>query len=53
MYKVAQLRAKVVLDRVKEIHGELGGEDWSVAERRAFRPAFIKAYLARMTRRKA
>jgi predicted component of type VI protein secretion system len=52
MYKVAQLRAKAVLDRVKEIHGELGGEDWSVAERRAFRPAFIKAYLARMTRRK-
>ncbi|MEP0548441.1 MAG: FHA domain-containing protein [Rhodothermales bacterium] len=52
MYKVAQFRSPVVLDRLKEIHRELGGEDWSVAERRAFRPAFIKAYLARMTRRK-
>ncbi len=52
MYKVPQLRSPVVLERVKEIHRELGGEDWSVAERRVFRPAFIKAYLARMTRRK-
>jgi len=24
-------------------------EDWAVVERRIFRPAFIKAYLARMT----
>jgi hypothetical protein len=53
MYRVAQLRAKAVVDRLKEIHHELGGEDWSVAERRAFRPAFIKAYLARMTRRRS
>jgi predicted component of type VI protein secretion system len=53
MYKVPQLRAAAVLERVKETHRELGGEDWSVAERRAFRPAFIKAYLARMTRRKS
>jgi hypothetical protein len=53
MYKVPQLRAGVVVERVKELHRELGGEDWSVAERRAFRPAFIKAYLARMTRRKS
>ncbi len=53
VYKVPQLRSVAVLDRLKEIHHELGGEDWSVAERRAFRPAFIKAYLARMTRRRA
>ena len=52
MYKVAQFRSPVVLERVKAIHHELGGEDWSVAERRVFRPAFIKAYLARMTRRR-
>lgn len=32
----------------KKLH-ELRAEDWSVAERRIFRPAFIKAYLARMT----
>lgn len=51
MYKVPQLRASAVLERLKETHRELGGEDWSVAERRAFRPAFIKAYLARMSRR--
>ncbi len=28
---------------------ELRSEEWSVAERRVYRPAFIKAYLARMT----
>ena len=53
MYKMAQFRSPVVLEKLKEIHHELGGEDWSVAERRVFRPAFIKAYLARMTRRKS
>lgn len=53
MYKVPQLRSSAVLERIKETHRELSGEDWSVAERRAFRPAFIKAYLARMTRRKS
>ncbi len=53
MYKVPQFRSSAVLERLKEAHRELGGEDWSVAERRAFRPAFIKAYLARMTRRRS
>lgn len=53
MYKVPQLRAAAVVERLKETHRELSGEDWSVAERRAFRPAFIKAYLARMTRRRS
>lgn len=53
MYKVPQLRAAAVIERLKETHRELGGEDWSVAERRAFRPAFIKAYLARMSRRRS
>ena len=53
MYKLPKLRAAAVVERLKETHRELSGEDWSVAERRAFRPAFIKAYLARMTRRRA
>ncbi len=43
---VAKIRA---LDRLKRKMHELKGQDWSVAERRIFRPAFIKAYLARMT----
>jgi predicted component of type VI protein secretion system len=43
---LAKMRA---LDRLKQKMQELKGQDWSVAERRIFRPAFIKAYLARMT----
>ncbi len=53
MYRLPQLRSAAVVERLKETHRELSGEDWSVAERRAFRPAFIKAYLARMTRRRS
>lgn len=53
MYRLPQLRGAAVVERLKETHRELSGEDWSVAERRAFRPAFIKAYLARMTRRRS
>ncbi len=41
-----------VTDLLIEKKHELGGEDWSVAERRVFRPAFIKAYLSRLTSRK-
>ncbi len=36
-------------DEVAERCKEIRSEDWSVTERRTFRPAFIKAYLARMT----
>lgn len=32
---------------------ELRGEDWAAGERRTYRPAFIKAYLARMTSRRS
>ncbi len=39
------------LSRLQEQLRELRGEDWSAAERRVYRPAFIKAYLARMTAR--
>lgn len=49
--KLPLFREAAALAKLAETHGELGAEDWSVAERRAFRPAFIKAYLARMTRR--
>lgn len=42
----AKLRAlKLLVDRVHALRAE----DWAVTERRVFRPAFIKAYLARMT----
>jgi type VI secretion system protein ImpI len=39
--------------RVQVIVNELKSEDWSVSERRVFRPAFVKAYLARMTRQRS
>lgn len=48
--KLPMVQQAAVLERLKEIHRDLGSEDWAAAERRAFRPAFIKAYLARMSR---
>jgi hypothetical protein len=35
--------------QLEEKFRELRGEDWSVTERRAYRPSFIRAYLARMS----
>jgi len=43
------LGAPVVLQRLEAKVRELKSGDWSSAEQRSFRPAFIKAYLARMT----
>lgn len=44
------LASPVVVERLRARWHELqSGGDWSVAEQRVFRPAFIKAYLARMT----
>lgn len=43
------LASPLVVDRVERRIGELRRGDWSAAEQRIFRPAFIKAYLARMT----
>jgi predicted component of type VI protein secretion system len=40
---------KAAMEALQGTYRELQGEDWSVAERRIFRPAFNKAYLARMT----
>lgn len=43
------LASPAVLDRIRAEWHNLKRGDWSVAEQRVFRPAFIKAYLARMT----
>ncbi|MFQ5571709.1 MAG: FHA domain-containing protein [Rhodothermales bacterium] len=37
------------LKRLRDQLQELRSEDWAAAEQRTYRPAFIKAYLARMT----
>lgn len=43
------LASPVVLERLRTGWRDLKSGDWSAAEQRIFRPAFIKAYLARMT----
>lgn len=43
------LASPIVVERLRGQWSELQASDWSVAEQRVFRPAFIKAYLARMT----
>ena len=43
------LMSRAVVARLRQKAEELASEDWSVAERRVYRPAFICAYLARMT----
>jgi hypothetical protein len=43
------LASPVVVERLKAQWDELQAGDFSVAHQRVFRPAFIKAYLARMT----
>ncbi|HEX7071050.1 MAG TPA: FHA domain-containing protein [Rhodothermales bacterium] len=49
---VPLLREKKIVEQLKAKLDELRGEDWAVAERRIYRPAFIKSYLARMTSRR-
>jgi predicted component of type VI protein secretion system len=50
IYQYAPILASPdVLDRLRREWRELQRGDWSAAEQRIFRPAFIKAYLARMT----
>ena len=46
---IPPLAASAALDDLTEHFDEMQRGAWSVAERRVFRPAFIKAYLARMT----
>lgn len=45
------LREAAALKHLRQAYRDLDQEDMAVAERSRFRPAFIKAYLARMTRR--
>ena len=50
LFKLMPAKAKAeVLEQVEERVQDLRAEDWSVTERRVYRPAFVKAYLARMT----
>jgi predicted component of type VI protein secretion system len=51
-YKIDALAKAETLKRLKAHLHELRNEDWSSGERRIYRPAFIKAYLARMTERR-
>lgn len=49
-FRVFPFLAKLqVVRRLKQACRELRSEDWAAAERRVFRPAFVRAYLARMT----
>ncbi|MFB6232272.1 MAG: FHA domain-containing protein [Salinibacter sp.] len=43
------LASPAVVERLQSKWNDLKRGDWSAAEQRIFRPAFIKAYLARMT----
>ncbi len=43
------LASPAVVERLQLTWNDLKRGDWSAAEQRIFRPAFIKAYLARMT----
>ncbi len=50
LYKMFPKLARLVASwQLEEKFRELRGEDWSVTERRAYRPSFIRAYLARMS----
>ncbi|QXD13863.1 FHA domain-containing protein [Rhodocaloribacter litoris] len=53
LYRLLPPLAKAeVLRRLQAQLQQLRAEDWSATERRTYRPAFIKAYLARMTSRR-
>ncbi|MDZ4701991.1 MAG: FHA domain-containing protein [Rhodothermales bacterium] len=50
LYRTFPKLARLVASwQLEEKFRELRGEDWSVTERRAYRPSFIRAYLARMS----
>ena len=50
LYKMTPNLARMVASwRLQEKFKELRAEDWSVTERRAYRPSFIRAYLSRMS----
>lgn len=43
------LASSAIVKALERIVIEFGADDWSVAERRVFRPAFIKAYLSTLS----
>jgi hypothetical protein len=50
LFKLMPAKAKAeILEQLEERAQDIRAEDWSVTERRVYRPAFVKAYLARMT----
>ena len=50
LYKTIPRLARMVASwRLQDKFQELRAEDWSVTERRAYRPSFIRAYLSRMS----
>jgi predicted component of type VI protein secretion system len=50
LFRVLPILGKLrVLRRLAQACRELRSEDWAAAERRVFRPAFVRAYLAGMT----
>lgn len=50
LFRVLPFLGKLeVLRRLTQACQELRSEDWAAAERRVFRPAFVRAYLAGMT----
>lgn len=50
LFKLMPAKAKAeILEQLEERARDIRAEDWSVTERRIYRPAFVKAYLARMT----
>lgn len=50
LYRLVSVLARAeALDRLRDQLRDLRTEDWAAAEQRSYRPAFIKAYLARMT----
>ena len=49
-YRLMPSLARLIASwRLQEKFRDLRAEDWSVTERRAYRPSFIRAYLARMS----
>ncbi|NBC16898.1 MAG: FHA domain-containing protein [Bacteroidetes bacterium] len=50
LFKLMPAKGKAeVLEKIEDRAHDIRAEDWSVTERRVYRPAFVKAYLARMT----
>ena len=50
LYRISPNLARMVASwGLQDKFKELRAEDWSITERRAYRPSFIRAYLSRMS----